>query len=300
MQTYIYDHYGYIIEDDYAKEFTYRGFHFKLESHDKNEQELSSLRELVREINKTLFNQGVDIIENAMGLLGCVEESSSISLVGVKIFNVSINDLNRMHKEYLSVGDKSYGNTLLETKILWETKIDLIENTILPSIDRTMNNYHLIYSIIAYSIGLAENALTYLNDIIIDYGSDVRNVTIAHKRLYTLNSFDLLNPFNLVLDSPMRDLAELYKNDVLDNASLINEIEKYRIDTKEAMILFSRILFPNKVFDILEDYYIEKKRMDEELISYYYFINKKMKEISSLHQFLINSFGIRPIEWLIY
>ena len=300
MQTYIYDHYGYIVDDDYAKAFTYRGYDFKLESHDKNEMELSSLRELVRDINRTLFQEGVDIIENTMGLLGCVEESSSISLVGVKKFKVTINDLNRMHKEYLTIDDKSYSSTLLETKILWETKIDLIENTILPSFDKSMEYYNLIYSVISYAIGLAENALTYLNDIIIDYGSDVRKVTIAHKRLYSLNSFDLLNPFNLVLDSPMRDIAELYKNDALNNADLIKEIEKYKIDTKEAMILFSRVLFPSNLFDILEDYYIEKRRIEEEIITYYYHINKKMKEISSLHQFLINNFGIRPIEWLIY
>ena len=49
MRAYIFDQYGYYEDDEYASEFDYQGWHFKLEKTDKSEDELKDLNEYVKE-----------------------------------------------------------------------------------------------------------------------------------------------------------------------------------------------------------------------------------------------------------
>ena len=68
-----------------------------------------------------------------------------------------------------------------------------------------------------------------------------------------MDTFDFFNPFNFVFDHPIRDFAELYKNNVIDFANLISILEYYRLDSKIATLFVARLLYPSEVFDALED-----------------------------------------------
>ena len=43
MHTFIYDKYGYLVEDEFAKEFIYKDWKFRLEANKKSEKELEEL-----------------------------------------------------------------------------------------------------------------------------------------------------------------------------------------------------------------------------------------------------------------
>ena len=51
MRAFIFDKYGYYEDDEFASEFDYQGWHFKLEKTDRNEEELEELNEYVKRLN---------------------------------------------------------------------------------------------------------------------------------------------------------------------------------------------------------------------------------------------------------
>ena len=135
-------------------------------------------------------------------------------------------------------------------------------------------------------------------DISLDIGDSICEVTLTHKRINELTSYELLNPFNLIIDSPMRDIADLYNLDLINESNLDNILKNYQMDLQKASLLLARIIYPSSLFDMLEEHYSIKKDITKELLSYYSTINKKMKKINYIHNYLVNRYGIRPINWL--
>mgnify|MGYP000538915702 FL=1 len=119
-----------------------------------------------------------------------------------------------------------------------------------------------------------------------------------HKRIDELNSFYLFNPFNLIIDSPMRDLAELYKNDLLSLEQLYDLLKRYPLTSLDASLLLARCLYPNQIFDLLEDYYELKKDITNRVNQLIISINSKEFKLKKLHKFLVSNYQIRPISWL--
>ena len=74
MRDFIYDKYGYYIDEEYGKEFDYKGYHFCLEANTKSMQELVELNDFVHEIDDQLFNKGVYIIASRKEAIHFVSE----------------------------------------------------------------------------------------------------------------------------------------------------------------------------------------------------------------------------------
>ena len=72
-----------------------------------------------------------------------------------------------------------------------------------------------------FCIGLSINAMQYLSDSIYNYDSKLKGATIVHKRLKDLNSFDFFNPFNFIVEHPLRDIVMMYQNDYISFQSLL-------------------------------------------------------------------------------
>ena len=70
MHTYIYDKYGYLVEDEYTREFSYEKWKFKLEANNKSEKELDELNSFIVHIDEELFRRGVRIIRGKDNRLG--------------------------------------------------------------------------------------------------------------------------------------------------------------------------------------------------------------------------------------
>lgn len=299
MHTFIYDKYGYLVEDEYTREFSFKNWRFKLEANNKSEMELQELNNFVMEIDNLLFKRGVRIITSKDNRLSCNSEFGQLSLVGVNEFNVSLTDFILLHNNFKSNFRNGATPLLSSIKELWINKVDNIENKIIPSLRIDNYVYELAIVSIMHAIGLAENAISYLQDASIDYGDSINEVTLTHKRLNSLNSYDLLNPFNLIVDSPMRDIADLYKTNVIDDNNINQVLSSYSMDKQKASILMARILFPTQLFDILEEHYSLKKDIRKEIIIYSKEIDKLDKKIRLIHNYLVNRYGIRPINWLL-
>lgn len=297
MHTFIYDKYGYLVEDEYAKEFTYKNWKFRLEANQKNEKELEELNHFIMGVDNLLFKRGVRIISTRDFRLSSLSEFGQLSLVGVNEFNVSISDIVLMHQHFISNREKTKP-LISNIKEIWIEKTDIVENKILPSLKIDNYVYGKISISIIHALGLAENAIQYLQDISLDIGDSICEVTLTHKRINELTSYELLNPFNLIIDSPMRDIADLYNLDLINESNLDNILKNYQMDLQKASLLLARIIYPSSLFDMLEEHYSIKKDITKELLSYYSTINKKMKKINYIHNYLVNRYGIRPINWL--
>ena len=298
MDTFIFDKFGYRVDKEITKEFEIDNWVFKLEANQKNENELIELNNFIINVDETLFKRGVRIIPSRDNRLSVESEFSKVSLVAVNKFNISINDLLFMHRQYSSTNNVNY-SSLSAIKEIWINKVDMIENKILPSLKIDNFLFEKINSLIIYSLGLGENAIEYIQDIILDFDEKIEEVTLSHKRFNKFDSYELLNPFNLKVDSPMRDIADLYNIDIINQNNLEQVLNSYNLSIKSASLLFSRILFPSFLFDLLEEQYVTRGDIRKELLDYYNNLEVKIDKIKYIHKYLVDRYGIRPLNWLL-
>ncbi len=297
MRAYIFDKYGYYEGEEYDSEFDYQGWHFKLEKTDKSEEDLSDLQDYVKKMESLFFDSGVSIIKNRDGNYLSRADFGNCALISVKDRQMSLKDLLQMHTFFKTEeADVSY--SIKEMEKLWEAKVDSLEEKIIPSFKIDDYRYEEIMTSIILALGLAENALQYLAEISLDLNDEIPNLTLAHKRFYEFSSYEFFSPFNLVVDSPMRDLAELYKSEILDNESLLNALKYYNPSVKDVSILLARILFPTTLLDNLDDYYVLRKDVKLQVVDYKERTTELLKKLSSLEQSLVQIYHIRPIKWL--
>ena len=297
MRAYIFDKYGYYEEDEFATEFDFQGWHFKLEKTDKTEQELSDLNDYIKKLENIFYNSGVSIIKNRDGNFLSVADFGNCALVSVKDYSLTANDLLKMHT-YFKNEEKEAKYTIKEMTKLWEDKLDLVEERILPSFKIDDYSYEKIMTTIIFALGLAENSLQYLAELVLDFGDSIDNLTLTHKRFYKFSSYEFFSPFNLIIDSPMRDLAELYKSEFIDNTRLLQLLATYNPTDKEVGLLLARILYPTPLFDLLDEYYDLRKDVKPQILAYKEKAPKFLEAIKELEKQLVKIYSIRPIKWM--
>lgn len=296
MRAFLYDKYGYYPDEEYSTSFTYQGWFFKLEISEKNDYELASLKKLLNDINNSFQNLGSDIVLTRDGHYVTTSEYGPVVLVAIKEGKVTIDTLFKMQQMFYNQFQNQL--TVSYLRNLWLNKINTIEERIIPSLPNDNKEFSSLYILSMYALGSAENAIQYLLDIIYYYGNEIKNTSLVHKRIDELNSFYLFNPFNLIIDSPMRDLAELYKNDLLSLEQLYDLLKRYPLTSLDASLLLARCLYPNQIFDLLEDYYELKKDITNRVNQLIISINSKEFKLKKLHKFLVSNYQIRPISWL--
>ena len=296
MRAFLYDKYGYYPDEEYSTSFTYQGWFFKLEISEKNDYELASLKKLLNDINNSFQSLGSDIVLTRDGHYVTTSEYGPVVLVAIKEGKVTIDTLFKMHQMFYNQFQNQL--TVSYLRNLWLNKINTIEERIIPSLPNDNKEFSSLYILSMYALGSAENAIQYLLDIIYYYGNEIKNTSLVHKRIDELNSFYLFNPFNLIIDSPMRDLAELYKNDLLSLEQLYDLLKRYPLTSLDASLLLARCLYPNQIFDLLEDYYELKKDITNRVNQLIISINSKEFKLKKLHKFLVSNYQIRPISWL--
>lgn len=294
MKNFVYDRYGYFNEED--KEcFDYEGFHFGVERNDKSPQETENMNRYIIAFSADAFGKRGYIVPTRDDQLITLSEFGAVSLVAVEQFAIRIDDIKRIHYLTLSPDSKS---RLSYVKNRWIAKLNLMQEKIMPSLKIDEYYYQMVMISLTQAIGLADNAIAYLEDTIIDYGDQLKVTALSHKRIH-LNSYELLNPFNLIVDSPMRDFAELYKNGEIELDELISVLYEYHSNPKEVSILLSRVLYPTRLFDLIEDHYQKRGDITKEIEEYYRDTSRQIDKIKRLHNHLVNHYGIRKINWLI-
>lgn len=299
MRAFLFDQYGYYPSHEDDSEFELEGWTFKLEAiQDQKEEELQSLNDFLQTLMQLFPTMGAQIITNRKGTFISEDDYGKVILVATKKQKMRIQDIIKIHQHYVnSPSEIPYTTTYLSS--LWEEKINSIEQKILPSIRVDDFAYQKIMVAAIYALGLAENALQYLTEIAIDYGKEISPLTLSHRRLESLDSHTVFDPLNLILDSPIRDIAEAWKYKVITTTELLQILPTYQLSIKEVSLLFARMLFPTRFFDLLEKHYGERVDVRKQILAYYREMNQDLLELKKVEQLLVKNYGIRPISWLL-
>lgn len=298
MRDFIFDQYGYYYSDSDASEFEFKGYEFKVMAHSLTENDLINMEEYIQYLySKLNINPHCHIVKNRAGLYGVESKYGTVSLVSCLKTDYKLDNL--ISFQHLEINELSKPYTISNLSTLWEEKLNLIEEKCVPYLKIDDFTYPIILKETIFAIGLCSNAIEYLTDMKEDYGNEVKNLCYAHKRLYDLTSFDLFNPFNIVIDSPTRDLAFLYKEKAINLNELISIIDYYKLDQMEISLLMARALFPTATFDILEDYFALKKDIKLSIVKKHKKTKREVNLLVELHKRLVEKYKIRPIEWLL-
>ena len=181
-------------------------------------------------------------------------------------------------------------------KELWKNKIDYYEY----QCKEIGVKYKSITESFSYYIGLSELAISLLNYVNI---KEI-NPYLSHSRIkYSETIDDFCNPVNLVIDSKVRDVSEYLKsNFIFEKISLkesLDIISKLKLNRSEAILLFSRLLYPSYYFDTY-DKIIQDKVKSNKLDIY---IEKNVYYetfLKQVYSFLKYKYKMPIIEWLEY
>ena len=178
---------------------------------------------------------------------------------------------------------------------MWIKKVDYLEY----QISQIGKNYPLIRDSFNYFVGLAENSISFLNEL--DGYTDF--FSICHKRInFNGDVKELYNPLNFVLDSKVRDISEYIKDKFFKEQysiyEFVKDINLCNLNEKQYILLYGRLLFPSYYFDIYENI-ISGNENEKSL-------NKILAKINNYNYFLknvwieINKYYKLPeIEWII-
>ena len=298
MQSFIFDYYGYNANIE-NNEFEYEGYKFLLLSVEDDEKDIIKLNDLVNSLNVHFNSDVVFIVKNKYDkYISTSKDNNNICLLTYKIDNqININDFVKMHLSYYN--SFSYKINIQQIIDLWDQRIEYIENQCLTNFNFDNDAHLTLYEYTLYSIGLAINSLQYLADMDLDFKRKYSS-TLTHRRIKKMDKYELFNPFNLIVDHSSRDLAELYKNDIISLDTLLNICAFYSYSVDEYEYLLARLLFPTFIFDIVEDMENDKSSYDYTSDIYYAIAksNSQLDKLKSLYNALISKMNIRPINWI--
>lgn len=298
MQSFIFDYYGYNANIE-NNEFEYEGYKFLLLSVEDDEKDIIKLNDLVNSLNVHFNSDVVFIVKNKYDkYISTSKDNNNICLLTYKIDNqININDFVKMHLSYFN--SFSYKINIQQIIDLWDQRIEYIENQCLTNFNFDNDAHLTLYEYTLYSIGLAINSLQYLADMDLDFKRKYSS-TLTHRRIKKMDKYELFNPFNLIVDHSSRDLAELYKNDIISLDTLLNICAFYSYSVDEYEYLLARLLFPTFIFDIVEDMENDKSSYDYTSDIYYAIAksNSQLDKLKSLYNALISKMNIRPINWI--
>lgn len=184
---------------------------------------------------------------------------------------------------------------------LWSEKIDYFEYQVRElSIEKDV-----VKNSFSYYVGMAENAISYVNNTNMKYGGDAYRIVLSHRRVFYPNyKLNYLNPLSFVFDLEVRDIAEylkamFFKKDI---SFCLDELSSYlkirHLSLYEYQMLYARLLYPTYYFDVYESV-MNKNGDEEELVniikkcdSYEEFLKKAYLEISKYAK-------IDKVEWII-
>lgn len=263
----------------------------------KLNKEMIERGSLVHEIVLTKDGKAVFLCDNNSYALLRVYINENIPIKIEDIFYML--DYNDTIKPNNIIGRMNWAN-------LWSSKVDYFEY----HIGHLIKKYPYIYKTIDYYLGLAENAISYVKDM----KTPASLISICHRRIgVTSTLFDLYNPFNLVIDYKVRDVAEYIKsvffygenscvegvvnseNMIVDKCNIILEriFKKYIFDNEALKLLFARLLFPSYYFDLYEN--VIDNSLNENVISC---IIKKSSAYEEFLKTILLKTPIPYVEWL--
>lgn len=247
------------------------------------------------EVNKRLVGNTLmsEIIINRNG--EAISNYNNNSYILIRIY-VNINKIisleeisylaNSLHRENMQI---NWGN-------LWSRKIDYLEELI----NENGKKYPVIVDSFNYFVGMAENAISYYNNVGL---SENYKYVISHRIIRFNDTVECLyNPLNIIFDYRVRDVAEYLKNAFFrNNLNVYYEFKNYlknnNLSVNEIQLLVARLLYPSFYFDMYDDIIVDEK--EEKII---FNVITRLDEyecyLSKIIEYLSVNYGIEDILWL--
>jgi len=165
-----------------------------------------------------------------------------------------------------------------------------------------LRKYKALDESLDYFIGMAENAIGYLNNALAStkrMNSD--SLVINHRRIGDDSKVFFYNPLNIVIDHSTRDVSGYLKYLFVSNSyniSILNEvINNLNLSSYGGQLLYGRMLYPSFYFDIYEKI-INSGEMEKSSYSIITRMVEYEEYLSIIYKIINNNIKIPSIDWI--
>lgn len=204
----------------------------------------------ILQINRVINNDANydNIVLNIKNQLITYIDGKNYILVRLSKNSANYNLYNQIEKSKIVYLPNEMIDKITKTNwdILWSKKIDYIEYQL-----NNLDNDNIVFNSVWYYIGMAENAISYVNETF-SLSSNHR-LYVSHKRI---NEQFFNNPLNLIVDYRSRDISEYLKYIFLkkeyDYIEIKEKLQKLNLDEFLCRMIYGRLFFVTFYFDIFD------------------------------------------------
>ena len=282
MKKFLFEQYGYYPKEIVDNSFSIDGWRFKLLTVEVGEDIVSSINEYTKTLNEAFNNKGPYIIKNRLNNNISTLNNVNYILVCSLEGKMTLNDLIKFYSLFFNSEEFVELDRILE---VWKNRVEEIEQKLNSYLRVDSIYYRNNLDIAVFCLGLAINAMQYLSDIIYNYDNKMYGCSIVHKRLTDFSVFDILNPFNFIVEHPLKDICMLYQKEVISFQEFKSFFNYYPLDEKSATFLMARLLYRADIFDCIEN----KRNLDEGEQQLNFNFEKEFYKIKKAYSFLKES-----------
>lgn len=258
----------------------------------------------IYEFNQRMIKNNVlvnEIIDNRNKNVVTIVNKTGYILIRV-VINVNkrivLSEIN-----YLASVRISYDDKLMRSNwgYLWMNKIDYLEYFI----EQNYKKYPLIVDSFNYFVGMAENAISYINDTIRNSRPDNSDIGVISHDVMSIDDtvYSLYNPMNIIIDHKARDIAEYIKLSFFrDNFKIFEELDEYfkynYYSFYGISLLVARILYPSFYFDLYDN--IVNNRVNEsEILKITSRICEYENYLRDVFLYFKKYYNIKDVDWIV-
>lgn len=296
--NYFYNIYPNKIENiDNGVYFYYQGFKYYFIKYDRDVREI----DLLVKISNDLYSKNIYV--------------NTFILSNKKSFYVSFNEnyyvllrVNSDEEDVMSLKELvEFNNILISNNLimsedwasLWSKKVDEFEEELTD----LNNDYPILQESSHYYIGLAENAISYFRDTLLEEDLRTVKINLNHKRIGS-NVFkgSVYNPLTFTMDYDVRDISEYIKSKFfasnLDYFELEDILNNFQFSKCSKRFLFARLMYPSYYFDLaykILNNDCEENKLDVLLSR----IQEYEDFLMDIYNILNRQVNIPPVQWIV-
>lgn len=176
--------------------------------------------------------------------------------------------------------------------ILWSKKVDYYESIVNEIKNDKLKEYF------DYFIGLSENAISYVKNTYLEEKDEY--LTVAHK-IISKDISNILNPFNLIIDYEIRDIAQYTKVMFFNNKVIHKDLEiilsKNNYSGFLLRLLYARLLYTDYYFELI-DSDLKENVSEEKVNNIIDKIDDYKAFLIEIHELISEYRKIPKIDWL--
>lgn len=252
-------------------------------------------QEMIR--NNILVNEIIDNRNNNV-----VTINNSIPYILMRIVvninkSISLSEIN-----YLASKNIHYDDKLMRGNwgYLWMNKIDYLEYFT----DHNYKKYPLVVDSFNYFVGMAENAISYVNYVVNNIKPDYSDYGVISHDVISINDtvYCLYNPLNIIIDHKARDVSEYIKKSFFnDNFKIFDELDEYfkynYFSFYGISLILARVMYPSFYFD-LYDQIINGRINESEILKITSRTNEYEEYLRDVFNYFKKFYQVKEINWI--